>query len=480
MIQHDIQTKPQEKDLERLFYLQKANEPNIGNTTAGQRIVKLKKLREAIMKRRNDIHIAMQKDLRKPGLETDITEIKTVVTEINFAIHRLHQWMSRKRVSTPLMLFGTSSYVQFQPKGTVLIISPWNFPVNLSLGPLVGAVAAGNCVILKPSEYTPHASHLIRQIVEEVFDEQEVAVIEGDATVSKSLLQFPFNHIFFTGGTEVGKIIMRAAAEHLSSVTLELGGKSPVIIDESVNMKVAVEKIAWLKFMNFGQICISPDYVLVQESVKDVFIKELTACIEKFYGASITQRQQSPDLCRMVSDNHFFRVKQLTEDAISKGAVVHTGGQYDAADKYIDPTVLSGVNFSMPLMQEEIFGPVLPVHTFKTKEEAAGYINAGSIPLATYVFSQREEFLDYMLHHTKAGDVCINECGYHFYNPHLPFGGMNGSGIGKAHGKHFFEEFSNSKGVLRQHLGRFSPLKILFPPYSPRIQRLFRHVIRWP
>lgn len=480
MIEHDTSSRTREKDFERLFYLQKANEYNVGNTTADQRIVKLKKLREAIMKRRNDIHIAMQKDLRKPGLETDITEIKTVVTEINFAIHRLHSWMHKKRVSTPLMLFGTSSYVQYEPKGTVLIISPWNFPINLSLGPLVGAIAAGNCAIVKPSEFTPNASHLIRQMVEEVFEENEVAIVEGDANVSKALLQFPFNHIFFTGGTEVGKIVMKAAAEHLASVTLELGGKSPVVIDETANLKDAAGKIVWLKYMNAGQICISPDYVLVQESVKEDFLKEVIAHIEKFYGTTFSQRQGSPDLCRIVNNTHFHRVQGLIEDARQKGAVLHIGGQYDAADKYIDPTVLSGVNFSMPVLREEIFGPVLPVHTFKTREEAAGYINAGSIPLAMYVFSQREEFLDYMLHRTKAGDVCINECGYHFYNPNLPFGGMNGSGIGKAHGKHFFEEFSNSKGVLRQHLGGFSPLKILFPPYAPRIQRLFRHVIRWP
>lgn len=480
MIQHDTASRTQEKDFERLFYLQKANEPNVGNTTADQRIVKLKKLREAIMKRRDEIHVAMLQDLRKPGLETDITEIKTTITEINFAIHRLHSWMRKKRVPTPLMLFGTSSYVQYEPKGTVLIIAPWNFPVLLALGPVVGAIAAGNCVIVKPSEYTPHASAMVRDIVAEVFDENEVAVVEGDASASKALLKFPFNHVFFTGGTEIGKLIMKAAAEHLSSVTLELGGKSPVVIDETVDLKAAVGKIAWLKFMNFGQICISPDYVLVQESVQDAFLKELIRCIEKFYGTSFTARQQSPDLCRMVSDSHFYRVKALTEDARQKGAVIHLGGQYDAADKYIDPTVVTGVNFSMPLMQEEIFGPVLPIHTFKTKEEAAGYINSASTPLAMYVFSKREEFLDYILHHTKAGDVCINECGYHFYNPHLPFGGMNGSGIGKAHGRHFFEEFSNAKGVLRQHLGGFSPLKILFPPYSPRIQRLFRHLIRWP
>lgn len=480
MIQYNTPSQVDDKDFEKLFYLQKANEPNVGITTADERIAKLKKLREAIMRRRIEIQTAMQQDLRKPVLETDITEIKTVVTEINFAIHRLHRWMRRQRVSTPLMLFGTSSYVQYEPKGTVLIISPWNFPVNLTLGPLVGAIAAGNCAILKPSEFTPHASHIIRQIVAEVFEPNEVAVVEGDAGVSKALLQFPFNHIFFTGVTGIGKIVMKAAAEHLSSVTLELGGKSPVIIDESANLKDAAGKIAWLKCMNMGQICISPDYVLVQESVKDAFLKEIVSCIEKFYGTTYAQRRESPDLCRIVNEAHFLRIQSMIEDARQKGAEIHLGGQYDAADKYIDPTVLTGVDFSMPVMQEEIFGPVLPIHSFKTKEEAAGYINAGSTPLAMYVFSQRQEFLDFMLHRTKAGDVCINECGYHFYNPHLPFGGLNGSGNGKGHGKYFFDEFSNAKGVLRQHLVGYSPLKILNPPYSPTIQRLFKYVIRWP
>ncbi len=480
MIPQGAGSHTRDKDLEKLFYLQKANEMQVRQTTAAQRIAKLKRLRECILQHRDEIHQALHADLRKPGLETDITEIKTVVTEINYAIGRLYRWMQPERVSTPLMLLGTSSYIQYEPKGTVLIMGPWNFPFLLVMGPLTGAIAAGNCAICKPSEHTPHTFAIARRIVEMVFEANEVAMVEGDAGVAQTLLKLPFNHIFFTGSYQTGRHVMRAAADHLCSVTLELGGKSPLLIDQTADLRDAAAKGMWLKFMNNGQICISPDYVLVHESVADQFLKETLRTIRHFYGTTPEARQQSPDLCRMVNDSHFNRVRNIIEDARSKGAIVHMGGIYDADDRYIDATVLTNVDHSMTVMQEEIFGPVLPIVSYRTQEEAAAYINRGSVPLSFYIFSQSRAFIDYILHHTKAGDVCINECGHHFYNPNLAFGGMGMSGLGKAHGKYFFLEFSNAKGVLTRHMGRFSPLKVLLPPYKPWVVRLFRYVIRWP
>jgi aldehyde dehydrogenase (NAD+) len=367
--------------------------------------------------------------------------------------------MSMHRVSTPLALSGTSSRYQYEPKGTCLIISPWNFPVNLTFGPLVSAIAAGNTAILKPSEITPHTSTIMAKIVKELFPEDEVCMVEGGIEVSRELLKLPFNHIFFTGSPGVGKVVMKAAAENLSTVTLELGGKSPVIVDETANLKSAAKKIAWGKFLNSGQICISPDYLLVKESVKDALIEAIMNQVQNFYSANPSE---SNSYSRIVNKSHYLRLVGHLEDAKSKGATLAIGGDYEAESCYIAPTLLNNLPDTATLMQEEIFGPLLPVISYKSTDEAISYINAREKPLALYIYSRDSHTTEHILKQTRAGSTCINTNLLQYSNLHLPFGGVNNSGMGKSHGYYGFREFSNQRSVLEQHFP--TAMELLFPP----------------
>ncbi|MEM8891218.1 MAG: aldehyde dehydrogenase family protein, partial [Bacteroidota bacterium] len=300
-----------------VFAAQQANKMAVANTTAKERIAKLKRLMNTTLKYKQEIRDAMYKDFRKPPSEVDLTEIYVVTSEVKHAVSHLRKWMRPQRVATPISLMGSSSRIKYEPKGVCLIISPWNYPMQLAFGPLISAIAAGNTVIIKPSEHTPHTSVIMRTIIEECFEENEVAIFEGAVETSTELLSLPFNHIFFTGAPEIGKIVMAAAAKHLSSVTLELGGKSPTIVDETANLKAAATRIAWGKFSNNGQICIAPDYLFVHESKKDKFIELLTAKLNEFYEGDA---QTSDSYCRIVNNNHFKRIKSYVDDSVSKGA----------------------------------------------------------------------------------------------------------------------------------------------------------------
>ncbi|MGZ5443289.1 MAG: aldehyde dehydrogenase family protein [Thermoanaerobaculia bacterium] len=456
-------------EIERLYHRQRENCAAVALTTAAQRIEKLRRLHDTVLARREEIRAAMWEDYRKPAAEVDLSEIYPVVGEARHAIRHLRRWMKPRRVGTPLAQFGSRSWIRYEPKGVVLIIAPWNFPFNLNLGPLVSAFAAGNCAILKPSEMTPASTACMKRILREVFDESEVAVVEGDVPVVEALLRKKFDHIFFTGSPAVGKIVMKAAAEHLTSVTLELGGKSPVIVDRTANLDEAARKVAWGKFYNCGQVCIAPDYVLVDESIRDEFLGKLRASIESLGS------EGSRGI--IVNDRHAARVKRLIDEAVAGGARAEVGGTCRGRD--IEPTVLTGVSPDAAVMQEEIFGPVLPVLTYRTLEDAFRTIESREKPLVLYIFSRDRGVVETILRRTRAGGTVINHTMIHFYNLDLPFGGVGHSGVGKGHGFHGFEAFSNARGILDQRLP-FSAIEMLFPPYGRKRQQKFIDLtVRW-
>jgi aldehyde dehydrogenase (NAD+) len=434
------------------------------------RKARLQKLREWIHNNRTAIHQAMHDDFSKPAAEVDAIEIFHVLNEIKHAHDHLDEWSAAKKIDAPLTMLGTRSHIQYEPKGVCLIISPWNYPFSLAVGPLVSALAAGNAVIIKPSEMTPNVSALLKKMVSEVFQESIVSVAEGDADVAKFLLSLPFDHIFFTGSPAVGKIVMRAAAEHLTSITLELGGKSPTIITESADLNDAAERIAVSKFINNGQTCIAPDYVLVHEKVAENFLKKLITQINLRFSLN-GDFKSSGSYCRIVNDRHFKRVSQLITEAIDQGAKVEFSGASDEATRFLHPTVLSNVSMDSRIMNEEIFGPVIPVVTFKTINQAIDIINAKPKPLALYIYSSRRSEQKEILTSTSSGAVCINDSAIHFLHHHLPFGGVNNSGIGKSHGYHGFLAFSNEKPVLKQKSG-YTSVKIFYPPYSKATRKI--------
>ena len=450
------------EEIIRIFNAQQKNRQAVKNTTARERKAKLKKMIDTVVEYRTRIQDAVYADLRKPAIETDYAEIYNVITECRHAIDHLDEWTATHEVDTPLLFIGSSSKIVYEPKGVTLILTPWNYPFMMPAQHLVAAVAAGCTVIIKPSEFTPHTSALVKEILGKVFAENELAVIEGDYTVSSELLKLNFDHIHFTGSPAVGKVVMRAAAEHLTSVTLELGGKSPVIIDETANIDAAVKKITWGKYINCGQTCIAPDYILVHDSKKDEFVAKLDANIKKVFGSDA---EKSPDMGRIVNNKHFNRIKGLLDEAVSKGAKIETGGQTNEADNFIAPTVISNVTLDSKIMQEEIFGPVLPVLSYHNTEDALNVINGKEKPLALYIFSGSTKKQDFWMENTSAGGSCINDNVVHITQPNLPFGGVNNSGIGKSFGFYGFKEFSNERGVLKAlHSG--SIVTPLWQPYG--------------
>lgn len=469
-----------ESSIQTAFERQNKHHWSVARCNGAERIVKLRRLHDAVLQYRNDIKEALLLDLGKCSTEVDVSEVGVVNSEIRYAIRHLRAWMAPRRVITPMFLVGTRSRILYQPKGVCLIISPWNYPINLSLAPLVSAIAAGNCAILKPSEYTPHCAALLKKIIEKCFPPEEVTVIEGDALVAQELLKLPFNHIFFTGSPSVGKLVMRAAADHLASVTLELGGKSPVVVDQSADLDHAAAKIIWLKCMNAGQICIAPDFVLVHESVHDQLVQCMTAKIKQFYGDNTAARRRSPDYCKIVHERHVTRIGALLEDAVSRGANVAIGGDMVPAERFIDPTVLTHIPESAAIWDEEIFGPIMPVRSYKTLDDAIAYINSKPHPLALYIFSRQKSAIEKIHAETRAGGGSVNDCGIHFYHPNLPFGGVNNSGSGSCHGKAGFLDFSNQRGITYQN-SIFAHTTLFLPPYgkSRLVQWLLECVVKW-
>lgn len=435
------------------------------------RAEKLRRMQRWILNHMNDIAGAAYADLRKPDFEAKLSEVYPVLSEIRQTLRHLKRWTAAVPAPAAPTFLGSSAYTYAEPKGVCLIISPWNYPFNLAVGPLVSAIAAGNTVILKPSEFTPHTNAVIAQMVKELFLPDEVAVVEGNASVARELLALRFDHIFFTGSPAVGKVVMEAASRNLTSVTLELGGKSPTIVDETADIRDAAEKIAWGKWLNAGQTCVAPDYLLVHHSVKEALMAELKKAAEKLYGADDTYTS-------IINTRHYERLNTAIVDALSNDAKVEFGGRTEPDKCRIYPMVISGLRPNAQLLQEEIFGPVLPVVVFDQWEEAIHWVNAREKPLAMYFFSTSRERQVRVLKATSAGALLFNECVIQFGHPHLPFGGVNHSGIGKAHGHEGFLAFSNQKAVIRQRRG-FTMAKSIYPPYNGMKRWVLEMMLRY-
>lgn len=463
------------QNIEAIFNTLKSNQWKVGNTNSKERLRKLKVLKKALESTyKQELREALKKDLNKPYLETDLTELYPVIKEIKYVSKQLKFWMENQPVGTPLALIGATSWIKYEPKGVCLIMAPWNFPVNLLFVPLVAAIAAGNTVVLKPSEMTPHSSKVMKKIIEDVFKPDEVVLIEGGIQESQELLKLPFNHIFFTGSPTIGKIVMKAASEHLTSVTLELGGKSPSIIDASANLKDAVKKTVFGKFLNAGQTCIAPDYMLIHESIKDDFVSLFKETVIKFYSEN---PEQSQSYCRTVNEKHHARLLNHFEEAKKLGATIELGGLENKKGNYLSPTLISNVPREASLLQEEIFGPILPIVTFRTIDDVLEIINSKEKPLALYIFSKNKTFAKQVIKNTRAGATCINHNLIHFLNNKLPFGGSNNSGLGKSHGKFGFEAFSNKRAVMKQHT--IGALDLLYPPYNSFKQKIIDWTLKW-
>lgn len=460
-------------DIRRVFDSQEATAIAWRESTIAERIARLKKLRAAMMARREDFYAAFQKDYRKPSAEVEATEFMPVLDEIRHAIGSLKKWAQPKRVWPTMATAFTQSWIEVQPRGRVLIVAPWNFPLNLCFGPLVSALAAGNTVILKPSEMTPAVSTVMAEVIASTFAPNEVALFEGALPTSQVLLDLPFDHIFFTGSPAVGKVVMAAAAKHLTSVTLELGGKSPVIVDETADLKLAAETLMWGKLANCGQICVAPDHVFVHESVKDRFVQACRAVIAERYGSTPEAQRNSPHFARVINQRHTQRIAGLLSDAQTRGAKVVLGGEVDVAQCYIAPTLLEQVPAEASIMSEEIFGPVLPIITYRDVDEVVREINANPKPLALYLFSTNKARTRRLIEQTSSGGVAINHCVLHYAHGNLPFGGVNNSGIGSAHGEYGFKAFSHERAVLKS--GPVLMAKLFFPPYTGFKQK----IIRW-
>ncbi len=457
--------------IESIFAAQRETAIRLRSSTADMRIEKLQKLEEAVLANRDEIYRALAGDLRKSEAEADLFDILQVIAGIRHARRNLISWMKPQRAQPTLTMLGTRARIFYEPRGVALIIAPWNYPVSLLLGPLASAIAAGCPAILKPSEMSQACSAFMARMIGETFAPEEVAVFEGDVAVSTKLLELPFDHIFFTGSPAVGKVVLAAAAKHLTSVTLELGGKSPVIVDETADLAKAARSIAWGKFANCGQTCIAPDYAYVHESVQQQFAGAMKDAIANMYK----NPAESEDYCRIVNDKHFARICGLIDDALARGATVLAGGERDAAQKFIAPTILGRVNEDAVIMQEEIFGPVLPVLAYNDLAQPIAAINQRPKPLALYVFAKDQDRASRILQETSAGGSCVNATMLQFGHENLPFGGIGTSGIGNAHGFYGFRAFSHERAVLED---KFSVVPMLFPPYTRRVTQAINWIIR--
>jgi aldehyde dehydrogenase (NAD+) len=417
------------------------------------RLNHLKKLKKAIVKYKNDIYKALYDDFKKSEFEVISSEIGVVISELNKTIKNLKKWNRPKRVLPSFLNFPSSAKIYHEAYGNVLIISPWNYPFNLALTPLVGAIAGGNTVLLKPSELSPNTSNIIKIILEEVFNKKYVAVIEGDATVAQNLLKLKWDYIFFTGSPRIGKYVYQAAAKHLTPVTLELGGKSPVIIDRTANLKLAARRIVWGKFINAGQTCIAPDYILIDSFVSDKFLQYVKKEIRIQYGEN---PQNSQDFPRIINKANFNRLKDLMTDSD-----IILGGEYDESENYIAPTVILNPDSNSIVMQGEIFGPLLPVITYDSLDSAEEIIKKYPNPLAFYIFSTDKRAQKYFINKYAFGGGVINDTVVHFVNNRLPFGGVGESGINKYHGKHSFMTFTREKSIVKRYNWLDIPIRYL-------------------
>ena len=431
-------------EITRVFELQREHQWDVKASSAAERKAKLARLKAAVEAHADEIVAAVQQDSRKPEGEIRVTEVLNVLGNIQLNIDSVEEWMQPTEV-TPSKNPNDRAMIVPEARGVCLILGPWNFPLGLTFGPLAAAVAAGNCCMVKLTDLCPNTARVAGEIVREVFDENEVALFEGEVSVAEALLELPFNHIFFTGSTRVGKIVMAAAARHLATVTLELGGKSPVIIDEGADVEAIGAALAGAKQFNGGQACISPDYVFVREDEQDRLVAAFGANVAKnLYDDGKIKKEA---IAQIVNKPNFDRVKGLFDDAVAQGATVAVGGELDESDLTIHPTMLTGVTPQMKILQEEIFAPIIPVMTYETIDQAIDYIDQRDKPLALYVFSPNEDNVDKVLKRTSSGGVTVNGVFSHYLENRLPFGGVNGSGMGSYHGYFGFKAFSHERAV---------------------------------
>ncbi|CZQ71735.1 TPA: aldehyde dehydrogenase [Staphylococcus aureus] len=448
--------------IEQKFYDSKAFFNTQQTKDISFRKEQLKKLSKAIKSYESDILEALYTDLGKNKVEAYATEIGITLKSIKNARKELKNWTKTKNVDTPLYLFPTKSYIKKEPYGTVLIIAPFNYPFQLVFEPLIGAIAAGNTAIIKPSELTPNVARVIKRLINETFDANYIEVIEGGIEETQTLIHLPFDYVFFTGSENVGKIVYQAASENLVPVTLEMGGKSPVIVDETANIKVASERICFGKFTNAGQTRVAPDYILVHESVKDDLITALSKTLREFYGQNI---QQSPDYGRIVNLKHYHRLTSLLNSAQMN---IVFGGHSDEDERYIEPTLLDHVTNDSAIMQEEIFGPILPILTYQSLDEAIAFIHQRPKPLSLYLFSEDENATQRVINELSFGGGAINDTLMHLANPKLPFGGVGASGMGRYHGKYSFDTFTHEKSYIFKSTRLESGVHL--PPYKGKFK----------
>ncbi|MEI2272030.1 aldehyde dehydrogenase family protein [Sphingobacterium sp. ML3W] len=462
------------EQIDSIFQQQQLFKIELRNSDPQQRIKKLRKLRSAIESNEDLIYDALAKDLRKSRNEAAISEVLFIYGEIDFAIRHLQKWMRPKRVGRSVTNLLAKSSIVFQPKGLVLIISPWNYPFQLTMSPLVSAIAAGNCIVLKPSEHSPYTAAVIQKMISESFDVKEIVCIEGEKSTAETLLKLPFDHIFFTGSSIVGKLIMKSASDHLSSVTLELGGKSPVILDETAHLEKAANKVAWGKLINAGQTCIAPDYVLIPEKRRDEFVRYYLNAVKKMFF-TIDGKIDPTVYAKIINQKHADRLLTLIRNSVQGGARLVEGGVL-SEDLTLSPTLLLDVSLDNAIMGEEIFGPILPVITYGKLEEAIAIVNRSEKPLALYVFSENKHSIQQVVQQVASGGVCINDVLIHVSNPHLPFGGVNGSGQGSCHGFFGFKAFSHERAVMRQ--SRYALSTLIYPPYTGK-KIVFKLLKKW-
>ena len=438
-------TQDVSEKIEKVFALQQANQWEVKASTVEQRKAKLQKLKSVVETYADDIVAAVKQDTRKPEYEVRVTEVANVIANIDRNIDNLDEWMKPVEV-TPSLNPKDEAHIVSEARGVCLILGPWNFPFGLVLGPLAAAIAAGNCCIVKFTDLCPATASIAAKILNEAFDENELAIFEGEVDVATALLELPFNHIFFTGSTRVGKLVMAAAAKHLASVTLELGGKSPVVIDKNADVQKIAAGLAGAKQFNGGQACICPDYVFIHEEQKNELVEAFQAKVkENLYEADGSFKKEN--IAQVVNAQNFTRIKNLFDDAVNKGACVAVGGILEEAERTIHPTLLTDVTPDMKIMQEEIFGSVLPVITYKNLDEAVTYIEQRDKPLALYIFSNDQNNIDNILNRTSSGGVTVNGIFSHYLENKLPFGGVNQSGTGSYHGHFGFKAFSHERAV---------------------------------
>lgn len=462
-----------EAQIQRVFATQRETALRLRSSSVAERIVKLKRLRASILAHRQSILDAAERDFRRPAAETEFTELMPVVTDISDHCRQLKKWLKPRRMRSTMVMAGTEAWVRYEPRGRCLIIAPWNYPVTLTLGPLVPAIACGNTVMVKTSEVAPAFSAVLVKIIRDCFDESEVAVFEGDASVAGALLALPFDHCFFTGAPAIGKVVMAAASKHLTSVTLELGGKSPVIVDASADLDLAAATIAWAKHINSGQTCVAPDHIYVHRSVEKAFVERVCANLERWYGNGAAAK--SAGLSRVINVRHTQRVAALLDDATSKGAKVVFGGAVDVPEHFVAPTLLADVPADARIMQEEIFGPLLPIIPYDNIDEVIASINAAPKPLALYIWARNTQLTDRIIERTSAGGTCINHVAAQFLHHNLPFGGVNNSGIGSYHGEWGIRAFSHERAVLRT---RVMLVRMFFPPYTARVRKILDLILK--